>query len=61
MTQTITRRLVITASKLGFTARTEWTSNGLDWRVLSETFTETFPLLIVNRVADRADYAIVIK
>lgn len=57
----ITRRLVVIATKVGFTTTTEYTTNGIDWRVLSTTVTEKFPMIIVGRVAARDDYKIYIR
>lgn len=57
----IARRLTILVTALGFTTTTEWSSNGIDWKQLSLTCTERFPLHIVGRVADRDDYTIFIR
>jgi hypothetical protein len=59
--KTITRRLIIEVNDLGFIARTEWSTNGIDWRSLSETFTQAFPLAIVARVASRDDYRVFVR
>lgn len=55
------RRLVITISPLGFVIETEWQNRLGYWSTLSRTMTQTFPLHIVGRVADRDDYKIYIR
>lgn len=60
-----TRRLVITATSTGFLVETDYRTNtsiNSDfWQNLSRTHVAKFPLLIVSRVAHRADYAIFVR
>lgn len=61
MTMNVSRRLVVTVSDSGFLLETE-TQNRLGyWNCLSRTFVTTFPLIAIGRVADRDDYAVIIR
>ena len=57
----IDRRLTITATARGFRVETEYRNTLGYWSVLSRTLTQAFPLLIVARVADRADYRVIVR
>jgi hypothetical protein len=56
------RRLTITALLSGqFRAVTEYQNTIGYWNTLSTTITSKFPLIIVERVAARSDYRIIVR
>lgn len=55
------RRMVITENAHGWLVETEYL-NGLGyWVCLSRTTTTAFPMKAVERVANREDYAIIVR
>lgn len=60
----ITKRLTVTRindENFPFVVESEYESTTGTWNVMSRFNARTFPMIVVNRVAGRADYRIIVR